>query len=180
MSTIRIAFLHLAPCLRDLQANRRLIERAVTTAATYGATWVLRQNSVSVATILPTTWAQRGLCPLPIPGWPLCQRAARLGVTVFLSHPERDGQSGKCYNTLFVIAADGRIVGKHRKIHTLSGAEGWSSPGEADPRSRATRGECRVADMRGCLYPGDCHHPQGPGSPDAGLGRGLGTRPAWP
>jgi len=60
----------------------------------------------------------------------LCQRAADFGVTVFLSHPERDGPSGKCYNTLFVIAADGRIVGKHRKICTLSGAEGWSSPGE--------------------------------------------------
>ena len=34
MSIVRIAFLHLAPCLRDLQANRRLIDRAVTTAAT--------------------------------------------------------------------------------------------------------------------------------------------------
>jgi len=58
---------------------------------------------------------------------PACRR---LWVTVFLSHPERDGPSGKCYNTLFVIAADGRIAGKHRKICTLSGAEGWSSPGE--------------------------------------------------
>ena len=52
-------------------------------------------------------------------------------MTVFLSHPERDAQSGKCYNTLFVIAADGRIVGQHRKIRTLTGAEGWSSPGES-------------------------------------------------
>jgi predicted amidohydrolase len=41
MATVRIAFLHLAPCLRDLQANRRLIDRAVTTAATAGATWIL-------------------------------------------------------------------------------------------------------------------------------------------
>jgi hypothetical protein len=41
MSTLRIAFLHLAPCLRDVPANRRLIDRAVTTAATTGATWIL-------------------------------------------------------------------------------------------------------------------------------------------
>jgi len=41
MSTLRIAFLHLTPCLQDLQTNRRLINRAVTTAATYGATWLL-------------------------------------------------------------------------------------------------------------------------------------------
>src|SRR5262249_30770630 len=34
------------------------------------------------------------------------------------------------YNTLFVIAPDGTIVGKHRKINTLRvGAEFWSSPG---------------------------------------------------
>jgi predicted amidohydrolase len=132
MSTLRIAFLHLAPCLRDLQANRRLIERAVTTAATYGATWILTPElcicGYDFTDDLGTAW----IVPPPDP-WmaSLCQRAARLGVTVFLSHPERDGQSGKCYNTLFVIAADGHIVGKHRKIHTLSGAEGWSSPGEA-------------------------------------------------
>lgn len=132
MSTLRIAFLHLAPCLRHLQANRRLIERAVTMAATYGATWVLTPElcicGYDFTDDLGTAW----IVPPP-DHWmaSLCQRAARLGVTVFLSHPERDGQSGKCYNTLFVIAADGRIVGKHRKIHTLSGAEGWSSPGEA-------------------------------------------------
>jgi predicted amidohydrolase len=52
-------------------------------------------------------------------------------VTVFLSHPERDGQSGKLHNTVFVIATDGRIIGKHRKINTLRvGSEAWSSPGE--------------------------------------------------
>ena len=28
MATLRIAFLHLAPCLRDLQANWRLIDHA--------------------------------------------------------------------------------------------------------------------------------------------------------
>ena len=39
MSTIHIAFSHLAPCWRDLQANRRLIAHAVTMAATSGATW---------------------------------------------------------------------------------------------------------------------------------------------
>jgi N-carbamoylputrescine amidase len=55
---------------------------------------------------------------------------AQLGVTVFLSHPERDAQSGKCYNTVFVIAPDGKILGKHRKINTLTGSERWSSPGE--------------------------------------------------
>jgi N-carbamoylputrescine amidase len=60
----------------------------------------------------------------------MCQLAAQLRVTVFLSYPERDQQVGKCYNTLFVIGEAGRILGKHRKINALSGAEGWSSPGQ--------------------------------------------------
>jgi predicted amidohydrolase len=36
-----MAFMHLARCFRDLQANRRRIDRAVATAATAGATWIL-------------------------------------------------------------------------------------------------------------------------------------------
>src|SRR5262245_42906174 len=103
MATLRIAFLHLAPCLRDLQANRRLIDRAVTTAATSGATWILTPElclcGYDFTDDLGTAW----IVPPPDP-WmtSLCQRAASFGVTVFLSHPERDAQSGKCYNTLFV------------------------------------------------------------------------------
>ena len=125
MSTLRIAFLHLAPCLRDLQANRRLIDRAITTAATSGAMWILTPElclcGYDFTEDLGTAW----IVPPPDP-WmaSLCQRAAHFGVTVFLSHPERDAQSGKCYNTLFVIGTEGRIIGKHRKIRTLSGAEG--------------------------------------------------------
>jgi predicted amidohydrolase len=128
---LRIAFLHLAPRLRDVDANRRLLDHAVTTAASHGATWILTPElclcGYDFTDDLGTAW----IVPPPDP-WmaALCQRAARLGVTVFLSHPERDARSGKCYNTVFVIAADGRIVGKHRKIRTLTGAEGWSSPGE--------------------------------------------------
>lgn len=131
MALLRIALLHLAPCPGDLRYNRRLVDRAVDTAAAYGATWILTPElcicGYDFADQIGTAW----IVPPPDP-WmaSLCQRAAHLGVTVFLSHPERDAQSGKCYNTLFVIAADGRIVGHHRKINALPGAEGWSSPGE--------------------------------------------------
>jgi predicted amidohydrolase len=51
-------------------------------------------------------------------------------VTVFLSCPEQDRKSRKFYNSLFVIAANGAVVGTHRKIHTLRvGSEAWSTPG---------------------------------------------------
>jgi N-carbamoylputrescine amidase len=56
--------------------------------------------------------------------------ARELGLTVFLSHPERDRGSDRLYNTVFVIDSHGEIVGKHRKVKPLRGAEAWSSPGE--------------------------------------------------
>ena len=132
MPPLRIALLHLAPRPGDLLYNRRLIETAVTTAAGLGATWVLTPElcvcGYDFVDHLGTAW----IVPPP-DAWmaSMCQLAARLRVTVFLSHPEQDQQTGKRYNTLFVIAADGRILGQHRKINALSGAEGWSSPGES-------------------------------------------------
>jgi N-carbamoylputrescine amidase len=115
-----------------LSFNRQLIERAVNTAAACGAAWILTPElcvcGYDFLDALGTAW----IVPPP-DAWmaSLCQRVAHLGVTLFLSHPEQDSETGKYHNTLFVIAADGRILGKHRKIHTLSGAERWSSPGEA-------------------------------------------------
>lgn len=70
---------------------------------------------------------------MPQPGpWlaGICQLAAKLRVTIFLSHPERDPQSNKLHNSVFVIASDGTIAGRHRKINTLqTGSESWSTPG---------------------------------------------------
>jgi predicted amidohydrolase len=130
--TLRIALLHLAPLPADLAYNRQLVEIAVTTAAGLGASWVVTPElcicGYTFADRIGTEW----IVPQPDP-WMLhfCQLVARLQVTVFLSHPERDRQTGKLHNTVFVIAADGTIVGKHRKINTLRvGSEAWSSPGE--------------------------------------------------
>jgi predicted amidohydrolase len=65
----------------------------------------------------------------------LCQLTARVRITLFLSHPERDRKTDTLYNSLFVITPDGCVVGSHRKINTLRvGSEAWSSPGNrAEP-----------------------------------------------
>lgn len=130
--TLRIALLHLAPLPGDLTHNRRLVETAVTAAAGLGATWIITPElcitGYTFADRIGTEWI------VPQPDlWmtQFCRLVARLRVTVFLSHPERDRHSRKLHNTVFAIAADGRIVGKHRKINTLRvGSEAWSSPGE--------------------------------------------------
>ncbi|MGH7960774.1 MAG: carbon-nitrogen hydrolase family protein [Candidatus Binatia bacterium] len=131
-SVLRIAFLHLAPRPGEVSANRRLVETAVTTAAGLGAAWILTPElcicGYEFTEQIGTDWI------VPQPDlWmrEFCQLVARLQVTVFLSHPERDQQTTKLYNSLFVIRADGVILGKHRKINILRvGAEAWSSPGE--------------------------------------------------
>lgn len=130
--TLRIALLHLAPIPGDLTHNRKLVEKAVTTAAGIGAEWITLPELIicgySFAETIGTEW----ILPQPDPWMTgFCQLVAKLQVTVFLSHPERDHQSNKLYNTVFVIAPDGTILGKHRKINTLRvGSESWSTPGE--------------------------------------------------
>jgi predicted amidohydrolase len=131
MSKLRISLLHLAPVTGDIQHNRRLLESAVNAAAREGADWAITpelwvsgylfMNQIGADWILPQPdeWMQ-GFCRL----------VEENGLTVFLSHPERDRESDKLYNTVFAIDRRGQIVGKHRKVRPLRGAEAWSSPGE--------------------------------------------------
>ena len=128
----RIALLHLAPVPGDLVNNRRAIEAAIVRAAEQGATWIITPElavcGYTFADTLGTSWIQ----PQPDP-WVsnLCRHVARLRVTLFLSHPERDSKTDRLYNSLFVVTPDGRIVVAHRKINTLRvGSESWSSPGD--------------------------------------------------
>jgi len=131
MNTLHIALLHLAPIPGDIVYNRRMVETAVTTAAGLGATWIITPElcicGYQFADRIGTEW----ILPQPDP-WMMhfCRLVTRMRVTVFLSHPERDPHTDKLYNCVFAIAADGTLVGKHRKINVLPGAESWSSPGE--------------------------------------------------
>jgi predicted amidohydrolase len=128
---LRIALLHLAPIPGDLVSNRRLVETAVTTAAGLGAAWIITPElcicGYAFTDQIGTDWILSQPDPWMVD---FCRLVAQLRVTVFLSHPERDRQTAKLYNSVFVIAANGAILGKHRKINTLRvGAEAWSSPG---------------------------------------------------
>jgi omega-amidase len=135
-STLRIAFLHLAPVPGDLIQNRRAIETAIIRAAQAGATWIITPElavcGYTFADTLGTDWIE----PQP-DQWvsTLCRLAVRLRVTLFLSHPERDRKTDTLYNSLFVITPYGCIVGSHRKVNTLRvGSEAWASPGDrAEP-----------------------------------------------
>lgn len=130
MAKHRISFLHIAPEVGQVKHNRRLVESAVRVAAAEGADWALTPELCIPGYLFTEKIGCDWILPQP-DQWmqTFCELVKDQGLTVFLSHPERDPETGKLHNTVFVINPLGEIIGKHRKIRTLGGAEGWSSPG---------------------------------------------------
>jgi 5-aminopentanamidase len=129
--TLRIALLHLSPVPGDLTGNRRLVEKAVIAAARLGATWIITPELILTGYTFADSIGTKWILPQP-DSWMthMSRLAARLRVTLFLSCPEQDRISRKLYNSLFVIASNGALLGTHRKINTLRvGSEAWSTPG---------------------------------------------------
>jgi predicted amidohydrolase len=128
---LTVAFLHLAPELGAVDRNRSLIEYGTRVAADSGADWVLSgelvvsgyrfQPLIGTNWIAeqPDTWMRR-----------LARLSSDLRVSSFVSHPERDGVTGKLFNSLFVIGGNGQVLGRHRKLDPTPGSEDWSSAGE--------------------------------------------------
>jgi len=108
-----------------------MVETAVTSAARLGAAWIVTPELIVTGYAFADSIGTEWILPQP-DSWMthMSRLAAQLRVTVFLSCPEQDRKSRKLYNSLFAIAADGTILGAHRKIHTLRvGSEAWSTPG---------------------------------------------------
>ncbi len=135
MRKLRISFLHLAPVTCDIGHNRKLVERGVKAAAEHGAQWVITPELCIPGYLVMDQIGTDWILPQPDPwmdGFLGLVKEHKL--TVFLSHPERDPATDKMYNTVFVINADGEIIGKHRKVKALGGAESWSTSGwKIDP-----------------------------------------------
>ena len=131
ITPLRISLLHLALVPGDLGHNRGLIKRAVEVAAQYGADWVVSPElcicGLQFYAQLGVDWIE----PQP-DAWmaEFCQLVQALNLTVFLALPERDVQTGKYYNSVFMINSDGAIMGSHRKVNVLADSDGWLSPGE--------------------------------------------------
>ena len=131
MAKQRISFLHIAPEVGQVERNRQLMESAVRVAAAEGADWALTPELCIPGYLFVEKIGCDWILPQP-DQWmqTFCGMVKDHGLTVFLSHPERDVETGELHNTVFVINHLGEIIGKHRKIRTLGGAEGWSSPGQ--------------------------------------------------
>jgi N-carbamoylputrescine amidase len=131
MKKLRVSLLHLAPVTSDIAHNRALVERATRIAAAEGADWVVTPELCIPGYMFMREIGTDWILPQP-DAWTqgYCKLVKELGLTVFLSHPEREEATDRMFNTVFVINSAGEIVGKHRKVKALRGAEGWSTAGE--------------------------------------------------
>lgn len=135
MHPLRVSLLHLAPVTGDIAGNRDLVELATRRAAAAGAQWIVTPELCIPGYVFVPKIGVDWILPQPdawMTGY--CRLVKKLGVTVFLSHPERDTATGNLFNTVFVINRQGEISGLHRKIKALRGAEAWSTGGtEVEP-----------------------------------------------
>ena len=129
--SLTVAFLHLAPELAELDRNRSLIEYGTREAAASGADWVLSGELVVPGYRFEPLIGTKWIAEQP-DSWMrrLARLSTDLGVTSFVSHPEREAVTGKLFNSLFVIGRNGQILGRHRKLDPTPGSEDWSSAGE--------------------------------------------------
>ena len=135
MKKLRISFLHLAPVTNDIDHNRKLVEHGVKVASQQGAQWVVTPELCITGYLFMETIGTDWILPQPDP-WMngFLSLVKEHGLTVFLSPPERAPATDKMYNTVFVIDSTGEIIGKHRKVKALGGAESWSTSGwKIDP-----------------------------------------------
>lgn len=130
MNKLRISLLHIAPTLGAINQNRRLVESALEIAAEEGADWAITPELCITGYLFADKIGPDWILPQPDTWMDRFRKLVKQhSMTVFLSHPDRDLQTDELYNTVFVINADGEIVGQHRKVKTLRGPEGWSTPG---------------------------------------------------
>jgi N-carbamoylputrescine amidase len=129
-NALRLALLHLAPSLGELDRNCDQVAAATRKAAASGAKWIVTSELSLTGYRFDLTIGTEWIKPGP-DRWTnrLRDLAKELGVTLVLGHLEMDPLDGKRYNTAFVIGQTGEILGRHRKINTIPVAEEWSTKG---------------------------------------------------
>ncbi len=127
---LTIALLHIAPQPGARAHNQQVVAAAIAQAAALGADWVVTPELCLTGYRFTPSIGTGWIAPQP-DAWlrALCVRIAALKVTVFLACTERDPTTGAAHNTAIAIGPGGEIVGRHRKILVVPGAESWSSPG---------------------------------------------------
>jgi predicted amidohydrolase len=127
VSKLKVALLHLLPIAGDIEHNQHLIEKAVKQAAEQGVDWIitpeLALSGLQFSQKVGTDWIK----PQP-DEWmtSFLSLVQSLNTNVFLGCPEKSA-GGELYNSVFVINRDGQLIGKQRKITSIT--DDWSTSG---------------------------------------------------
>lgn len=129
--TIRIALIHLDARPGEVALNRSRIEAAISAAVARKADWImtpeLAETGYGFVKKIGTDWIEN----FP-DDWvrKLSVIARNNGVALFIGLAEKDGVTGKLYNSVVVIGRDGVIQGTYRKHRVNGPAEKWATPGQ--------------------------------------------------
>jgi predicted amidohydrolase len=131
-STTTIALLHLAPRPGEIEANRIALEQAMRRAAANGARLIvtpeLAVSGYGFRDLVGTQWIARDQPTLFAWAGALARETK---ASFVLGTPEAGQEGTVLYNSMILFAADGSVVGRHRKINALwVGSESWSTPGD--------------------------------------------------
>jgi nitrilase len=129
MSTVKVAAIQAAPVFLDLEASLDKAEGLIRTATDHGAQLLVFPEAFLPAwpawvdEVLPgedAVWHLRLLEQSVVVPGPVTERlgaaAAEGGVGLVMGVNEREEHGGTVYNTILYFDADGRLLGKHRKL----------------------------------------------------------------
>ncbi|KAB7707182.1 carbon-nitrogen hydrolase family protein [Bacillus aerolatus] len=127
MKKIRIVLLHLLPVAGDIRYNRNLIEKAVQLAAAKHVDWIITPELVvsglQFSKKIGTDWIKQQPDEWMTRFFALVKS---LNTNVFLGCPESSA-NGELYNSVFVISRNGELIGRQRKISSIT--DDWSHSG---------------------------------------------------
>ncbi|WP_078410635.1 carbon-nitrogen hydrolase family protein [Priestia abyssalis] len=129
MKKVKIALLHLLPIAGDINYNQNLIEKAVKLAATKNVDWIitpeLAVSGLQFSHKIGTDWIQQQPDKWMTHFFNLVKST---NATVFLGCAERSNDH-ELYNSVFVINRHGVVIGKQRKITSVT--DNWSTSGKS-------------------------------------------------
>jgi nitrilase len=129
MSTVKVAAIQAAPVFLDLEASLDKAEDLIKTAAANGARLLVFPEAFLPAwpawvdEVLPgedAVWHVRLMEQSVVVPGPVTERlgaaAADAGAVLVMGVNEREAHGGTVYNAMLYFDADGRLLGKHRKL----------------------------------------------------------------
>ncbi|MEZ5276590.1 MAG: nitrilase-related carbon-nitrogen hydrolase [Opitutaceae bacterium] len=117
----------------DVPANLRQIDRLAGEASAAGAALVVFPELMTTGYASPEVVAPLAeRIPGPVSG-EITRMATHHRIALAVGLPERSGSGDACFNTLFLVDAEGRALLHYRKVHLWDTEKSWARGGDGFP-----------------------------------------------